>query len=152
MSEKLTKKAVAAWAYVERLNWPVFPCHSVRENGVCTCGNLACKDQGKHPWTEHGFKDASRDKGTIASWWSERPDANIAIPTGATSGFIAVDVDPRGGGTESLEDLEAEHGPLPHTVEAITGSGGRHILFKHPGFSVKNDNKGKVVAPQNSVE
>jgi hypothetical protein len=36
-----------------------------------------------------------------------------------------------------LRKLEAEHGALPATVEAITGHG-RHLYFKMPGISVRN--------------
>jgi putative DNA primase/helicase len=74
------------------------------------------------------------------------------------SGFDVLDVDPRHGGDESLAKLEAEHGKLPDTVEALTGGGGRHILFKHregvrssaghlPGLDVRGDGGYVVVAP-----
>lgn len=57
------------------------------------------------------------------------------MATGKPSGVDVLDVDPKHGGDESLKQLEAEHGPLPDTVESITGSGGRHILFQYtPGF------------------
>ena len=45
--------------------------------------------------------------------------------------MFALDVDVSDGkpGAESLAELEATHGALPATVEQITGSGGRHLLF-----------------------
>jgi hypothetical protein len=73
----------------------------------------------------------------ISRWWKKWPDANIAIATGKASGFIALDVDPRHGGEDSLDLLINQYGPLPNTIGAITGGSGRHILFKNPG-NIKN--------------
>src|SRR5215510_7477467 len=118
------------------LGWKVFPCHSWVD-GRCTCGAPACGSPAKHPRTEHGFKDATDDLDVIKGWWQRWPDANVALASGAESGIVVLDVDPRNGGIISLEDLTSEYGPLPDTVESITGSGGRHILFEHPGEAVK---------------
>ena len=52
-----------------RRGWPVFPVHAVRE-GICTCGKADCDSPGKHPRTEHGFKDASVEGAKIRAWWS----------------------------------------------------------------------------------
>ena len=41
-----------------------------------------------------------------------------------------VDIDPRNGGKESLRSLKKELGPLPKTLTARTGGGGRHFYFK----------------------
>jgi hypothetical protein len=45
---------------------------------------------------------------------------------------VVVDVDPRHGGDDELDGLEEAHGKLPPTVTAVTGSGGRHYLFRRP--------------------
>jgi hypothetical protein len=74
----------------------------------------------------------------IRDWFERWPDASVAIATGAVSGLVVVDVDPKHGGTTSLAYLEGEHGPLPSTVEAISGGGGRHLYFAHPGGEVRN--------------
>lgn len=58
--------------------------------------------------------------------------------TGEPSGLVVLDIDPRNGGTDALADLEQRQGPLPPTVEAITGGGGRHFYFRHPGHRVKS--------------
>lgn len=148
-------KLDTALAYA-RLGYPVFPVHSIRD-GCCTCGRDCGKDVGKHPRTRHGFKDATVDPATITGWWEKWPDANIGIATGAASGSVALDIDPRNGGDESLAALEEEHGELPATVEATTGGGGRHLIFRHPGgrvasgkigagIDVKGDG-GYIVAP-----
>ena len=49
-----------------------------------------------------------------------------------------LDIDTKSGGAESLDDLEMLNGRLPHTIEVITGSGGRHVYFKHPGIDLRN--------------
>ena len=74
----------------------------------------------------------------IARWLERWPDANLGIVTGAISGVVVLDVDPIHGGDGSLADLELRHGRLPQTVEAVTGGGGRHLYFKHPGGFVHN--------------
>lgn len=43
-----------------------------------------------------------------------------------------LDVDPRGGGTESLAALEEAHGPLPPATRARTAGGGVHVYFRYP--------------------
>jgi hypothetical protein len=75
--------------------------------------------------------DASADPSVIQAWWHRWPNANVALATGAVSGFDALDIDPRHGGDERLADLEVQHGPLPATIRAITGGGGNHVLFRH---------------------
>jgi hypothetical protein len=74
----------------------------------------------------------------IRAWFERWPDANVGVVTGAVSGLVVVDVDPRHGGTEALAELERTHGPLPSGVEARTGGGGRHLYFAHPGDVVHN--------------
>lgn len=144
-----------ALAYAEK-GWPVLPLHSPVE-GTCSCGKPDCGSVGKHPRTKHGLKDGTTDSRRIREWWRHWPDANVGIVTGAKSGFFVLDIDT--GGEESLKELEKQHGPLPDTVEASTGGGGRHILLKHPGGIVKNRAKiapgldvrgdgGYIVAPE----
>jgi hypothetical protein len=119
----------------------VFPCHTAR-NGRCSCGREECNSPGKHPRTPHGLKDASTTEATIRTWWARWVDANIAVATGATSGIVVLDADkkPEKGtdGEETLQALEARYGTLSGTVEQITGSGGRHLFFRHPGGSISN--------------
>jgi len=127
----------AALDYAAR-GWPVFPVHSIR-GGRCTCKEGAdCERPGKHPRTRHGRTEATTDETTIKTWWRTGPDANIGILTGPESGLIALDVAPRRGGDATLKALLAAHGPLPKTVESLTGGGGRHILLQHPGGTIKS--------------
>jgi hypothetical protein len=83
------------------------------------------------PWLEFQSRVATPDE--IGRWFRSWPDANIGIVTGLLSGLVVLDIDPRHGGTDSLSRIEGEHGPLPSTIEAVTGGGGRHLYFVHPG-------------------
>src|SRR5262249_6367249 len=74
----------------------------------------------------------------LKDWWTHFQNANIGIATGKLSGFIVLDIDPRHGGEDSLEQLEQQYGKLPDTVIARTRGGGKHILFTHPGGNIKN--------------
>ncbi len=133
----------AALNYAAR-GWPVFPVHTSID-GQCSCGKSDCPNIGKHPRNTHGLSEATTDIDTIQKWWNRWPDANIGLRTGAESGVIALDVDPDKGGADSLADLERRHGSLPTTVESLTGRGGRHILFAHPGNGqVIRNSEGKL--------
>ncbi len=88
------------------------------------------------PWKAYQTKYVSEK--TLHDWFRRSPDFNVAIVTGALSGLVVLDVDPRHGGKESLSELEREHGALPATMESITGGGGRHLYFSHPGGVVGN--------------
>lgn len=109
----------------------IFPVHSVRAGGVCSCGAPHCARIGKHPRTMHGLKDASVDTKQIQAWWLEWPDANIGLVPWK-SGHIVLDIDPRNNGNAGVDELEAKYGPLPDTAQVWTGGGGRHIYFSVP--------------------
>lgn len=115
----------AALAYARR-GLPVFPVN------------------GKSPLTMHGFKDASMDANIIRGWWTQWPDANVAIATGLVSGLFALDVDPRHGGDKSLAALEEKHAPLPATLDSRTGGGGRHLFFALTQGQIIRNSAGKL--------
>ncbi|MDT5268417.1 MAG: putative primase/helicase [Acidobacteriota bacterium] len=128
----------AALAYARR-GWPVFPLHHPDPHRGCSCIDaLKCRSPGKHPRTRKGLKDASTDPAQIRRWWELYPLANVGLAMGRKSGLVALDVDPRSGGDASLCELIEAHGELPNTLEAITGGGGAHIFFAHPGVTFKN--------------
>ncbi len=95
-----------------------------------------CAPRDKRPLTPNGLHGATTALHTVETWWHRWPDANVAMPTGAASGFVALDVDPDG--HETLRELEAKHGRLPVTWSAKTPRGGSHYLFRHPGRPVRN--------------
>jgi len=138
----------AALAYALR-SGPVLPLHWP-EGGACSCGDPACPAPAKHPLTGHGKDDASTDPEISKRWWARWPSANIGLRM--SDGRVALDVDPRHGGDESLRDL----GPLPDTVTALTGGGGQHLIYRvdgpikarkgiRPGIDIITD--GYIVAP-----
>jgi hypothetical protein len=83
------------------------------------------------PWEIHQHRHA--DAPQANEWFQRWPDANIAVVTGAISGLVVLDLDPRHGADDSLARLVQMHGPLPETAEVLTGNGGRHLYFAHPG-------------------
>ena len=128
----------AALAYARR-GWPVFPLHHPDPHRGCSCINaLKCKSPGKHPRTRKGLKDASTNPAQIRRWWELYPLANVGLAMGRKSGLVALDVDPRAGGDASLCELIERHGELPATLESVTGGGGSHLFFAHPGVTFKN--------------
>ena len=131
----LGENGAAALVYTVR-GWPVFPVYGVNEER-CTCGNHPCPGAGKHPRIKEWQKKATTDENLIREWFARWPDANVAILTGERSGLVVLDVDPRSGGEDTLEKLEVRSGKLPETVVSLTGGGGQHIFFRHPGGYIK---------------
>jgi hypothetical protein len=121
-----------------RAGRPVVPLHHILPTGHCSCSKgAACGTPAKHPRygkadLPDGIKSATADEEQIRKGWRRWPRANIGLATGRAAGFWVLDIDPRHGGDETLHALEREHGELPRTPEAITGGGGRHILFAYP--------------------
>jgi hypothetical protein len=100
---------------------------------------IPVREKAKRPaitWKAYQSKCVTEK--TLRRWFRRSPDYNVAIVTGALSGLVVLDVDPRHGGDKSLKKLEREHGPLPRTLESVTGGGGRHYYFSHPGGEVRN--------------
>ena len=98
----------SALVYAQRFQWPVFPVHGIDADGHCTCGKPTCSRPGKHPigkLAPRGFLDATFDPDLITRWWTEAPLANIGIPTGLGSGFIALDI-----ATVQIADRVTQHG------------------------------------------
>jgi putative DNA primase/helicase len=127
----------AALNYAER-GWHVIPLHDVTA-GACSCvDGASCSTPGKHPRITRWQHRASADAATMAEWWRRWPAANVGIATGARSGLLVLDVDPRHGGDDELAALEAERGRLPETVAVVTGGGGMHYYFAHPGGEIRS--------------
>lgn len=157
----------AALSYGAR-GWHVLPTFPVYDRS-CGCGDPECKSPGKHPLRSiitHGLHGASAFAAHIDRWWTQQPDANIAIRTGHASGLLVIDIDdkPHEGrdGPATWRRLLTVHadGETPETVEALTGSGGRHLYFQMPpgvsipsskdaigpGLDIRAEN-GYVIAP-----
>jgi len=121
-------KAAYARAFAQA-GWRVFRAHWITADGKCSCADGgACDSAGKHPCHKGWQKAATTDTKLIRRWWKETPDANIGILCGKGSNITVVDVD-GAIGCDRLRELEEEHGALPPTPTAISGSGGLHKFF-----------------------
>jgi len=119
------------------------PTNDMRAAALAYCARgwsvIPIEPRGKRPlvaWLKFQQRCAEADE--IESWFQRWPDANIGLVTGRISGIVVVDIDAQHGGHESLAELEDQHGRLPGTVEALTGGGGRHLYFVHPGATLTN--------------
>ena len=106
----------AAVIYADSFGFAAFPCR-LRE---------------KTPLTQHGCKDATKHIAQLRAWWERWPSANIGIATGAVSGVVVLDADPRHGSHQSLVGLMSKYGELPSTPTVLTGGGGVHFYFRAP--------------------
>ncbi len=134
----------SALAYASRLGLAVTPLHwpiPANDGVACSCRKLGCSSQGKHPIVPNWPESSSTDREQIEAWWKKYPEANVGIVTGDKSGIVVLDIDPRNGGDDGLEDLLAEHGELPETPECLTGGGGQHFYFKFPDGDVTIKNR-----------
>lgn len=134
------------------IGWHVFPIWGGDGQGSCRCGHpFTCKSPGKHPVSHlanSGQDSATTDPEVIKRWWTTMPDAGIAVFL-APSGLMAIDIDPRNGGLDTIEAIEAQHGALVSDVLAYTQGGGEHRVFSHrdgvlpgrlgPGVDVKRN-------------
>jgi hypothetical protein len=131
----------AALNYAERLHWPVFP-----------------RPQGR--FVGRGRNDATCNPDQIIQWWTQWPDALIAVKTGSVANLIVLDVDRKNGkdGFDTLEEIGKT--TLPETPMAATPHGGLHLYFRShwrvkiptttnglgPGLDVLGEN-GAVAVP-----
>jgi len=120
---------------------PIFPVHYA-EDGRCSCGNAGCKNVGKHPAVpgevKGGFEHSTLDEVQVKRWWGEKGNRRgYNIGAACTEGLICLDVDPKNGGLESLEQLIRDNEPLPdtwveETGEDTEGNRGQHFWFHIP--------------------
>ena len=124
--------AAKALAYAEA-GIPVFPCNPLDKRPLLPAG----------PGGTGGFHLATTNPLQIKAWWAKWPNAMIGAPTGAPSGFIALDVDQDPArGKYGIETLHAIGHPLeelfdhPHTQ---TAGGGYHVFFAYEeGRPIRN--------------
>jgi len=111
----------------------------------------------KDPATPHGFKDATDNIEQFIKLLNGKTDFNIGLAMG--SGVIAIDVDPRNGGSETYSEIMVDH-QIPDTVRSMTGGEltGMHLFFsvneEHrcktqflPGIDTKGDGGYVVSSP-----
>jgi RecA-family ATPase len=112
-------------------DWHVFPVPPGTK-----MGHTSADRSNGQPWGH------TKDAEEIRGYWKKWPDANVGIVMGEKSGIFVVEADTKEGhdvdGIASLAKLEAEHEPLPATLQAESPSGSIHYYFRHPGFKIKN--------------
>jgi Bifunctional DNA primase/polymerase, N-terminal len=118
--------------------WPVIPCRS-----------------DKIPRIRNWPVAASCDPETIITWWTQWPNAWIALLCGC--GFVVIDVD-TGEAHKNVDGFGtlAQLGPLPETRRVRTPTGGMHIYLQSdrpvrsrvigPGLELRAANQ-YVIAP-----
>lgn len=116
--------------------WRLLPVHPIAFDGSCGCGG-DCAAAGKHPRLPAWQKHASADPADVREWWN-RGDAGVGVATGAESGVVVIDLDPRHGGDVSFADLLRERGERIETLRVATGGGGYHLYFKAPEQRIGN--------------
>jgi DNA-binding transcriptional ArsR family regulator len=83
----------------------------------------------------NGYQDATLDERQILHWWDPTSPRRNTTGIGAPAGikFDLFDVDLKG--FQTMEMWTQEHGKLPPTPTAKSGSGGLHYLWQpHPGL------------------
>lgn len=142
------ERRTAAIQYASQRGWQVIPVWHVLPDGTCACPREQCFSPGKHAILDEWQKKATNDWQAVAEWWRPHPDellisnwfprANVGIVTGPGSGIWVLDVDTYAGGEQTLGGYERRHGELPRTRQHSTASGGQHLIWRHPGWQVRN--------------
>jgi hypothetical protein len=122
MSDNNNPFLEAAIFYADR-GYPVFPCVP----GL------------KNPLPGRGFYDATTDTEQIEAWWTQNPQANVAIHT---EGLVVLDVD--GADNEWLQHHHELMIQLSTGAIARTPRGGSHRWFKWPEGKVWSSTVGKI--------
>jgi Virulence-associated protein E/Bifunctional DNA primase/polymerase, N-terminal len=93
-------------------------------DGVCRCGRLDCKAQGKHP-VGAGWQKRARADVDVARELFEAHEGNIGIVLGDE--LVVVDIDGYHGGFDGVKTLPL----MPRTLTSRSGSGqGEHRIFR----------------------
>jgi len=124
------------------LGWRVMRVHGLvlgpDRKLICSCHlGSDCKDTGKHPVDGMFQFKATSDQDVVNRWWDAYPEANIGLAMGR--GMIVVDLDvPKKNdknpvsGIDVWNDIVALNSPIPQTLTARTGSGGKHLYYSEP--------------------
>jgi len=128
INKKCETQMDAALAYA-KAGWKIFPC---RANGYTDKKGAVYAP--KSPLTAHWKEDATTDEAQIRAWWSEHPNAAIAMPMGQNC-TVAIDCDideatgEMAGEEELFKLLSGEKDFVLATAWQTTPSGGCQILF-----------------------
>jgi len=123
--QRMRNRFAAAALEYAALGWPcVVGAHPPPDGDrACSCDRVGCPDPGAHPVSAAWAVQATTDPATLTRWWTERPDANVILPTGRV--FDVFDV-PAGLGLAALARIGQDQrllGPV-----AVRGEE-RHLFF-----------------------
>lgn len=144
--------------FIVKKGWAITPIAYIAESGECSCveykkkdnENYVCQCPGKHARLGAWQDNIIRDIGSIKTLWNDKSwftykfkdekkyvkgDSryNVGLLTGEINNIFVIDIDQHGiDGEESFKELENILGPIPETVESLTGGGGRQLFFKYP--------------------
>lgn len=114
--------------------WPVFILGRTKRP-LANCPSCRDTDPAVHDpdacecLTCHGFYAATSDPGRVTAMVRANPRGLLALRTGAPSGRLVVDIDPRNGGA-------VDPVLMPPTLAVATGNYGWHLYYRHPGHPV----------------
>jgi hypothetical protein len=112
---------------------------------------LPLRKKWKAPLIKDWVSAASNDPALVAQWEREFPGCNIGLATGAQSGVVVLDVDPRNGGHLTLNKLAAQGYLLPQCPESRTANRGRHLYFAYrEGIGSNKDKLGAGIDVQSN--
>ncbi len=126
----IARRASAVAAIFSRLGEGVplpLVAHELARQGVPV---FPCAPDGKRPILEHGYREATTDVRQVEAWWRQRPRANTAIPTGAASGVVVVDVDVHKVDGYAAYGRAERSGLFSEPLAVVTTpTGGRHLYY-----------------------
>ncbi len=103
------------------------------------------QQRGKKP-RHNGWQTAALTLAQVEAGLLHRPESNIGCVTGLMSGLVCVDIDPRNEGDAWLAQHGARLAEAGAQVE-LTGSGGTHLWFAHPGGWIRSRTGKHGIAP-----
>jgi hypothetical protein len=128
--------------YASSHGWRVFPVPLGTKKS-----HKSAAQSGGRKWGQ--TIDADEIRNDFRRW----PDANVGIVCGEGSKIFVVETDTADGhgdgvdGAAELAKLEARHGALPATLEAMSPSGSVHRYFNHPGVDIKVKTSTSEIGP-----
>ncbi len=132
----------AALAYA-RAGFPIFPCNPTSDKAAGSKAPLV-PGESKKGARDGGHWLATTDLVQIERWWRRWPEALIGFPTGARSGAVVVDLDPKDCAVDTMAAALAtwcgggfawrdpETGEFIAPAFSRTQSGGAHLWFALP--------------------
>jgi hypothetical protein len=94
------------------------------------------KDQPLIKWKPYQTRKPTGAE--VTKWWTENPQANIALLTGKISGLVVFDSD-----GPQAEAVISDNGGVPEGPQSITARG-RQYFSKYPGFEIHNNANAKL--------